>query len=773
MENKKQELILKDLDCADCAVHLEESINALDGVKHAKVDFFNLKLNVEFDSHEVDIPQIRKHIKKQGYDSEQPNVGVLDALFIEDLDCADEALPIEAHLKKIAGIQSIRFNLLSHHLFIEHTLSTNQIIHELRKIGFEAKQISGDKIQNDSLKNSRLLVSTIFSGFIVGIGFFLELNDFPKWSFITAFALSILIGGAPIFRKGLAEARNFRLGMNFLMSIAVIGAMFIDEWSEAAVVVFLFILAQLLESYSIDRARNSIKSLLKLTPNIALKKTGQSYEKFPVEQINPEDVIVILPGDRIPLDGTVVAGESTVNQAPITGESMPVSKRMDDTVFAGTINERGTLEVKVTKPASETLLSRIIHLVEEAQSQKAPTQAFIEKFARYYTPAVVSLAVCLAALPPLLGWGVFSEWFYRALVLLVISCPCALVISTPVTIVSSLTNAARQGILIKGGAFLEEFHQLKAIAFDKTGTLTHGKPQVKKVYPLNHHSEAELLQIAGSIEARSEHPLARAIVDFANENKIELQPISDFEAITGKGARAKVNDETFYIGHHRIFEENGWCEEEVHPRLNVIENRSQTAVMIGNSKSIIGVIAIADQVREGAKPAISELQATGLEHVTMLTGDNPSTARSIAQQLGIQSFKAELLPEDKVNYIHELKEKFGKVAMVGDGINDAPALAAASIGISMGTSGTDTALETADIVLMKDDLSKLAYLKKLSKKTIRIIKQNIFIALFLKGIFVILAIPGLATLWMAVFADMGASLIVITNGLRGLKSKNI
>jgi Cd2+/Zn2+-exporting ATPase len=582
--------------------------------------------------------------------------------------------------------------------------------------------------------------------------------------------IAVVAGGFHIVRKGWNEAINLTLGMNFLMSIAVIGAMIIGEWSEGAMVIFLFALAQLLESYSLDRARKSIQSLMALASNVALLKDESGERIVPVEEIKVDDVIIIKPGERIPMDGIVSAGNSFVNQSPITGESLPVAKIIADEVFAGTINGQGSMEVRVTKKFEDSTLSRIIHLVEEAQAKKAPTQNFVERFARYYTPAVVSFAVLLAIIPPLVFHASFNDWFYRALVLLVISCPCALVISTPITIVSGLTNAARNGILIKGGAYLENFNRLKALAFDKTGTLTEGKPRVQAIIPINHFNEREILTIAASIESRSEHPLGQAIVDYARSKNISLQPLENFESITGKGVRASINGTTYLIGNHRLFEESNWCEAEIHQHLEKIERKNHTAIILGKEGQVLGIIAIADAIRENADKAIKDLHRSGIQKTIMLTGDNHQTAEAIARELSIDEYHAELLPEDKVAAIKKLLTQYDQVAMVGDGINDAPALATATMGISMGTSGTDTALETADIALMNDDLSKLAYLKRLSRKTVRIIKQNIFIALFLKGIFVALAIPGLATLWMAVFADMGASLMVVFNGLRALKN---
>lgn len=770
-KNKVCELNISGLDCADCAVKLEKNVAKLPGTKSAKVDFMNSKLTVElYDMSQL--KDVEAEIKRAGYAIKKFPEVQYSTLTVKGMDCPDESRPIEDRLKKMDGILSIQFNLVANKLMIEHLTPLAEIKRALRDIGFDAELAERMKYKPSQTywQRHRLLILTVISGTLATLGTVLNYFDASDYVTIPLLLTAIITAGFYIAPKGLTEARNLRLGMNFLMSIAVIGAMFIGEWTEAAMVIFLFALAQLLESYSVDRARKSIQSLMGLAPNVALVKTESGNQTMPVEEVNIDDTIIIKPGDRIPLDGIVLLGSSSVNQAPITGESMPVKKVVGDQVYAGTINEKGTLEVRVTKNYSDTTLARIIHLVEEAQAQKAPSQNFVEKFARFYTPAVVSFAVLLATVPPLFFNGIFMDWLYRALVLLVISCPCALVISTPVTIVSGLTNAARNGILIKGGAYLENFSHVKVLAFDKTGTLTVGKPQVQRVIPLNHFDEKELLMIAASIESRSEHPLAQAILDYASARQISLKPIDKFRSLTGKGVSASIDDRIYFIGNHRLFEENGLCKGDVHQLHEKIENRNHTAVIVGDENAILGIIAIADSVRENAPAAITALHEAGIKKTIMLTGDNHPTAEAIASEVGIDEFKSELLPADKVAVINNLLNEYKSVAMVGDGINDAPALATATMGISMGASATDTALETADIALMKDDLTRLAYLKSLSRKTVRIIKQNIFFALFLKGAFVLLAIPGLATLWMAVFADMGASLIVVFNGLRALKS---
>ncbi len=765
------ELTVTGMDCADCALHVENAVRNLPGVEQVQVNFMNGKLKLEYNPSLVRMERIQKAVQSAGYGVEKHAARKESVFVVNGMDCADEARPIEEALKKIDGVYSVKFNLVANKLIVEHSVPLQTIHQTLRRIGFEAVLADQpSRKKNTFWQRQGVFILTLTSGLFVATGLVLSYFHVPETFTIPIYVVAILSGGYRVARKGIQEARHLSLGMNFLMTIAVAGAVIIGEWSEGAMVVFLFSLAQWLEARSMDRARRSIQSLMEITPNIALVKTEQGVQTLPVEEITPGQRIIIKPGERIPLDGRVIEGASYVDQSPITGESAPVKKSAGEEVFAGTINQQGTLEVQVERQFQDTTLARIIHLVEEAQAQKAPTQRFVEKFARFYTPAVVVLAMLLTLVPPLLFGAPFEVWFYRALVLLVIACPCALVISTPVTIVSGLTNAARNGILIKGGAYLEDFEHIRVMAFDKTGTLTLGKPRVEQVIPVNHTTEPELLAIAASIEARSEHPIARAIVEYADSRNIPAEPITAFQALTGKGARAVLNGETYYVGNHRLFEENGWCDEQIHPHLEKFRSRHHTVVIVGNRKQILGVISIADAPRPDAPLAIADLKRAGIRKTVMLTGDNFATAEAIARELGIDEFRAELLPEDKVTVIQELTSRYGRTAMVGDGINDAPALAVAEIGISMGASATDTALETADIALMNDDLRKIAFLKHLSRKTLRIIRENIFIALFLKGIFVMLAIPGLATLWMAVFADMGASLLVVFNGLRVLRS---
>jgi Cd2+/Zn2+-exporting ATPase len=506
-----------------------------------------------------------------------------------------------------------------------------------------------------------------------------------------------------------------------------------------------------------------------VTPVEALIRRDGVERRVGVDEVAVGDMIIVKPGEKIPLDGRVAAGESHVNQAPVTGESLPIDKGPGDDVFAGTINGRGALEVVVTRPRRDTTLARIIHLVERAQAQRAPSQAFVDRFARWYTPAVLVLAFAIATIPPLAG-APAGPWLYRALVLLVISCPCALVISTPVSIVSALAAAARKGVLIKGGVHLERTGAVRCVAFDKTGTLTKGRVHVTEVEPLDGASAAAVLGLAASLELRSEHPIGRAIVRRAEADGIALAAGDSFQALPGRGAEARIAGAAAVVGNHRLFEERGLCSPTIHDRLDALAARGRTAILVARDSRAIGVIGVADELRESSRDAIDLLRQQGVSRVAMLTGDNAETANAIAREIGVDDVRAELLPEDKVTAIEDLRRKYGTVVMVGDGVNDAPALATADVGIAMGAAGSDAALETADVALMADELLKIPYAVRLSRATVRNIRANIAFSLALKAAFLGLAVAGVATLWMAVVADMGASLIVIANGLRLLRT---
>ncbi len=621
-------------------------------------------------------------------------------------------------------------------------------------------------------KHATVITSFVFllMGWISG-----QLNGEENIASIIAYAASILIGGYRLFNTGLKNLFRLNFDMKTLMTIAVIGAAVIGEWGEGATVVILFAISEALETYSMDKARQSIRSLMDIAPREALIRRGSQELMIQVDEIQIGDIMIVKPGQKIAMDGIVLKGTSAVNQAAITGESVPVAKKIDDEVFAGTLNEEGLLEVKVTKHVDDTTIAKIIHLVEEAQGERAPSQAFVDRFAKYYTPVIMLIALGVAVLPPLFGAD-WSTWIYQGLAVLVVGCPCALVVSTPVSIVTAIGNAARNGVLIKGGIHLEELGSIKAIAFDKTGTLTKGVPVVTDYLPQDGASN-EQLKIIAALENGSQHPLASAIMKKAEEESLDYQSVDihDFSSITGKGIKGNINGETYFVGSPNLFDEilAGGISSELKKKVEALQNQGKTVMVAGTSTKITALIAVADEVRENSQKVIQKLHSLGIEKTIMLTGDNSRTANAIGQQVGVSDIKAELLPQDKLNYIKDLRNEFNRVSMVGDGVNDAPALAASTVGVAMGGAGTDTALETADIALMADDLGKLPFTVKLSRKALTIIKQNITFALGLKLIALLLVIPGWLTLWIAIFADMGATLLVTLNSLRllGVKDK--
>lgn len=700
-----------------------------------------------------------------------PQLGQPVASFVvEGMDCADEVRQIEDRLGRLSGVTKLAFDLMARRLTVEGEISTNEVARALKQIGMSARP-EGEAPRRSSLWERRgRLVMTAVSGCFLALGLVLRWSGYGTVIEVPMLAISTVAGGWFVAPRALRAARSLALEMNFLMLVAAIGAAAIGEWAEGASVVFLFSLAQIIETYSIDRARNAIKALMNLSPTEATVKRDGREERVPVARVCVGELIVLRPGQRIPLDGEVVAGRSAVNQAPITGESMPVDKETGSPVFAGSINEHGSLEVRVTKLVEDTTLARIIHAVEAAQASRAPSQSFVDRFARIYTPAIVGAAVLVFLLPPLFGLGAWGVWFYRALAMLVIACPCALVISTPVSIVSGLAGAAHGGVLIKGGLHLESAATLTAIAFDKTGTLTKGRPEVTDIFTLGALDEQEVLRLAASIEQGSEHPLARAIIGRAKAAGVMPATTGGFEALLGRGVRGTVEGRLYYLGNERLCHERGICTPLSEQTVGRFEEQGKSAVILSSETEPLGIIAIADQVRPEAQAAISALRSAGVRRTVMLTGDNTRTARAVGETLGIDDVRAELLPDDKERIVREFEERGERVAFVGDGVNDAPALARATVGIAMGAAGTDVALETADIALMADDLTKLPFAILASRKTLRIIKQNIYFSIAVKAVFIVLAIGGWATLWMAVASDMGASLAVIANGLRALKA---
>ena len=749
---RHRDLRVAGMDCADCALKLERGVGRLDGVLHSSVDFASTKMRVAYDVEKVAHADIVGRIRKLGYD------------VAED----EQALLPEAGPGGLRGLLAFVWGK-----------------------------------RRDTL--------TVMSGLLILMAFVLGIAGVSTTISHAIYAAAIVVGGYYPARKGIAGVWiNRELDINFLMMLAAVGAMAIGAWEEGALVIFLFSLGETLESYTMDRARRAIRSLMELAPveAVVLRPCmdcedhlqqalpgGGFYEggpcpwcaaheeRVPVAELAVGDIILVQPAERIPMDGEVAKGSSPVNQAPITGESIPVEKGPGDDVFAGTINGPGALEVRVTRLAADNTISRVIHMVEEAQGQKAPSQRWVDVFARYYTPAVVGLAVLVAALPPLLFGQPFLEpaggrhgWLYRALSMLIIACPCALVISTPVSIVSAISNAARNGVLFKGGAYLEAAGRLVVMVFDKTGTLTRGEPAVTDVVAWGRRSADEVLAHSAAVESRSEHPLARAVVAATEQRGISFDAAEDFQALTGRGARASLDGAPVYVGNLTLFADEGVpLPEPLQTEIARLEREGKTTMVLATKEpewEFWGLIAVADTVRPDAREAVAALKRSGIRRTVMLTGDNERTAAAIAAQAGIDEARANLLPEEKVDAIEGLLAEHGQVAMVGDGVNDAPALARATVGVAMGGAGTDQALETADIALMSDDLTKLPFAMQLSRRALGIVRQNIAFSLLIKAVFMALALFGLATLWMAVFADMGASLLVTLNGMRLLRSRS-
>jgi len=619
-------------------------------------------------------------------------------------------------------------------------------------------------------------ISLIVSGALVGVGLILHWTKMLSASVTAGLSLAAMIaGGWFLLPKAWRAARRLRPDINLLVVIAAVGASIIGEWIEAATVVFLFGVAEWLEGWADRRARRAVEALLEIAPTVAAVNRDGHFVEVPVEDVKVGEVVAVKSSTSIPLDGEVTAGESAVNQAPITGESVPVDKKKGDTVFAGTINGEGSLEVRVTKVAGDTMLARIIRLVKEAQEQKAPTQRFVDVFARYYTPIVTGIALLIFLAPPVFFGGDWSQWLYRACVMLIIACPCALVISTPVSIVAGLTAMARRGVLVKGGAHLESIAKLNALALDKTGTITEGRPTVQGIEIVGQIAERKILSIAAAIDAHSAHPLAKAVVEHAQKRGITFPRAQDYQNRTGRGAQGFIDGHAYFVGNHRFTHELGVCSEDIERRLAAIEGRGQSVVVVGHrphddcAGGVLGIIAVGDTVRENAAQAIRALHESGVRKVVMLSGDNQRTASFIAQQVGIDEARGDLLPDEKVAAVNSLRAQHEVVGMVGDGVNDAPAMATATVGIAMGAAGTDAAIETADIALMKDDLAKIADTVRLGRRTLAIIRFNIAFSLSLKVLFLTLTLVGFASLWLAILADTGATLLVVANALRLLR----
>ncbi|PMU86451.1 MULTISPECIES: heavy metal translocating P-type ATPase [unclassified Pseudomonas] len=765
---------IENMDCPTEEALIRSKLAGLTGVVGLE---FNLMQRTLVVRHELPslapVEQGLTAIGMQAVRIDQASTEQTTKLSITKMDCPTEETLIRNKLGTVAGVADLDFNLMQRTLSVRHA---NQVLPDvlaaLQALGFEAQVVD----TAESASPSASPVTTPTNWWPLGISLVTAsaaeavywLHNGNHWSVVVLALIAVFTGGLSTYKKGWIALKNRNLNMNALMSIAVTGAMLIGHWPEAAMVMVLFALAEVIEAKSLDRARNAIRGLLDLTPEQAtVQQADGTWREVGAKLIAIGNRVRVKPGERIALDGEVLEGRSTVNQAPITGESLPVEKSPGDPVFAGTINESGSFEYRVTAVASNSTLARIIHAVEAAQGSRAPTQRFVDQFARWYTPVVFGVAIAIALLPPLFMGAAWLDWIYRALVLLVVACPCALVISTPVSIVSGLAAAARHGILIKGGVYLEEGHKLRWLALDKTGTITHGKPAQTDFVTWGNALAVDSRSIAASLAARSDHPVSKAVAQAAQTDAIVLLEVAEFSALPGRGVQGQINGETYHLGNHRMLKELGQCTPELEQHIAALETVGKTVVMLVGAKEVHALFAVADTIKDSSRNAIAELHALGI-NTMMLTGDNPHTAQAIAAQAGIDRAQGNLLPEDKLSEVEQLA-KIGKVGMVGDGINDAPALARADIGFAMGAAGTDTAIETADVALMDDNLCKIPTFVRLSRATAQVLMQNIVLALGIKAVFLTLTFTGHATMWMAVFADMGASLLVVGNGLRLLR----
>jgi Cd2+/Zn2+-exporting ATPase len=813
-------LSVPDMDCPSCAGKVQNSVEKLDGIERIDPQVTTGTLNVAYDREQTSNDEIVDRVKKAGYTVQ--STGEIETRFsVPEMDCASCAGKVEKSLSRLDGVVAYETRPTTGTVKISYNSSTvaeRDLIDAIEGAGYEVTDASdGESGQEDpadtreSIWTSSRAIKTWLSGVFVAFGLLFEFvltgQNVQTGSLLgtelfvadVLFVIAVAVGGQEILRNGYYSARNLNLDIDFLMSVAILGALVASLafgealYFEAATLAFLFSVAELLERYSMDQARNSLRELMDLSPDRATVKRGDSTETVTVEEVAVGDIVVVKPGEKIPMDGTVVDGESAVNQAPITGESVPVDKTIGEDVYAGTINEEGYLEVEVTSEAGDNTLSRIVEMVEDAQSNKTEREQFVERFSAYYTPVVVAFAVLTAVGSPYILGTTWPTAIVYGLTLLVLACPCAFVISTPVSVVSGITSAAKNGVLIKGGNYLEAMGSVDVVAFDKTGTLTKGELTVTDVVPLNGNTKEDVLQCARGLEQRSEHPIGEAIVAEAGNAGVAGREVDEFESITGKGVRANLDGTPHFAGKPGLFEELDFDLSHVHATtdggvvtqtarqicdrnncLDLLEEtvpklqaEGKTVVLVGTEDELEGIIGVADEVRPEAKYAVSKLKDLGVERTVMLTGDNERTAQSIAEQVGVDEYQAELLPDEKVEAIDELVEEYDGVAMVGDGINDAPALATATVGVAMGAAGTDTALETADIALMADDLTKLPYLYELAHDANGVIRQNIWASLGVKA-GLALAVPfGYVPIWLAVLAgDAGMTTAVTGNAMR-------
>lgn len=763
---------VKGMDCANCAQHVESAVSKIPGVSKAEINFATSKLKVIADNAQFDFGKVTSTIESIGYSVEADLSQISATLKVEGMDCADEAEVIERKLKSQSGILDFKVNVVAQQVKIAYDpafLSIQDLIKIIAETGMKASSVTSEEepkrpwwIQNRQiilLLTSGILILTAFLAGLIGSTLASEV----------LYGAAIVVGAYYPAKMGILALRTLTLNIRLLMVVGAVGAFALGLWEEAALLVLIYSLGDILEAYSIDKARGAIRALMQLVPKEALVRRNGSEITLPTEEIAIGDRVIVRPGERIPLDGIIVAGNSFVDQSAITGEPIPLRKQPGDETFAGTINQKGSLEIEVTKKASDTTLARIIHSVEEAQAKKTSYQRFAEKFGKYYTPTMFAMGLLVATIPPLFV-GEWQSFIYRGLVVLVVSCSCGLALSVPVAVVSATANGARKGVLFKGGTYLEAAQELKAIAFDKTGTLTIGRPVVTDIFAEGELSEEKTMAIAGAMESKSEHPIAEAIVRRAKENGVSLtKGLEDFEAIVGMGVRAKINGHSYFMGSRRLLQETGISYTLTQDRtISRLENDGKTIVLLSDEAKLLGIFAVADKVRVEAKETVQTLKNLGLR-VVMLTGDNERTAKAIASQVGVDEYLAQLLPENKVEAVKSLKQKYGKVAMVGDGINDAPAMAVSDVGIAMGAAGTDIAIETGDVVLMSDDLSKIPFALKLSRKAISNVRQNTAASLAIVAFLIPTALVGWLGLLPGLLLNEVSALIVIANALRLLR----
>lgn len=789
-------LTVKGIDCPDCAKDIQKAVADMPGVKSAEVNFAVQKLRVVHNNNESSVDQILQTLTKMGHpailEGGATKATVTSTLQVKGIDCPECAGDIQAAVSAIAGVKKAEVNFAAQKIRIEHEPGDavlGDIFATLTNMGHPG--VANDEDISSTIespgpitepqKKPALIpwwkqprnVLLAIAGVITILTLIAEWTHlgFPETTVKVFYGIAVIIGGIYPAKSGFAALRHGRLTINTLLIVGAIGAIYLGLWEEAAGLVVIFSLGDVLEAYAVDKARGSIQALVALAPQEATVLKNGVETRVQVEQVKAGNTVVVRPGQKIPVDGVVITGSSSVDQSSITGESIPVEKHVDDEVLASTLNGRGALEIRVTKLAKDTTLAKIIHLVEDAQMNKGTAQRFSEKFGQIYTPFMFVLAILMAVVPPVFFGQPFEAWLYRALVVLVVSCSCSLVLSVPIAIVAGVGNAAKNGVLVKGGVYMESAGQVQVVAFDKTGTLTVGRPTVTDVVSLGGISDEKLLEVAGILEARSEHPLADAILKVTNQKSIALAPVEEFLSLPGRGAKGNIEGITYYVGNPRLFTEIGLSLAPHLSQVERLQSEGKTVILVGSSKMILGMIAVADQPKENAREAVAKLKALGVKKIVMLTGDNQVTGEAVGQQIGVDEVRADLLPEDKIEAVNTLQERYGLVAMVGDGVNDAPALAQADVGVAMGVAGTDVALETADIALMADDLDQLVYMMRISRKTVSTIHQNIAFSISVVVFLVASALLGWMTLTTGLLLNEGSALIIIANGVRLLKPK--